>query len=152
MNFADIMLLKHTNINNGKITYTRKKTGVKLNLKVLPQAQVVLEKYQTDTCYVFPILLRDDYTAAQIENRKKKVLRRYNKDLKDLAKLAGITSENLTSYVARHTYATLLKFSGISTDIISQSMGHSSVLVTANYLKEFGNEMIDQANDVLSNL
>ena len=148
MNFTDMMFLKKDNINNGKIEYTRQKTGAKLSLKIIPVVQDIVDRYESNSVFTFPMLLRTNYTANQIANRKKKLLKKYNTELKQLAKLAGIKPD-ISSYVARHTYATLLKFSGVSTDIISQSMGHSSVLVTSNYLKDFGSDFVDNANNAL---
>ena len=77
-------------------------------------------------------------------NRKIKTLRGYNRKLKEIAKILNIEG-NITSYTARHSFATNLKFAGISTDIISQSLGHSNLNITQAYLKEFENEIVDEA-------
>ena len=84
----------------------------------------------------------------QIENRKAKKLKRFNSDLKKIAEIIGI-DKPITSYVARHSFATNLKELGVSTDIISQSMGHQNVSITSAYLKDFDNEIIDDANERL---
>jgi site-specific recombinase XerD len=84
----------------------------------------------------------------QIENRKSKKLKRFNNDLKKIAEIVGI-DKPLTSYVARHSFATNLKELGVSTDVISQSMGHQNVSITTAYLKDFDNEVIDDANERL---
>ena len=49
-------------------------------------------------------------------------------------------------YVARHTYATVLKWNGVDVATISQAMGHSNTDITEVYLKSFANEVIDEAN------
>ena len=67
-----------------------------------------------------------------------------NANLKQLALLAGIKAP-LTTYVARHTFATVLKLSGVSTEIISESLGHSDVTTTQIYLDSFENRQIDEA-------
>ena len=51
----------------------------------------------------------------------------------------------LTTYVARHSYATVLKRAGVATSIISESLGHSSEKVTQIYLDNFENNQIDKA-------
>ena len=51
----------------------------------------------------------------------------------------------LTTYVARHSYATILKRAGVSISIISESLGHSSERVTQIYLDGFENSQIDRA-------
>jgi site-specific recombinase XerD len=51
----------------------------------------------------------------------------------------------LTTYVARHSQATIMKKAGIPTSIIKEIMGHSSERVTQIYLDSFDNEQIDNA-------
>jgi site-specific recombinase XerD len=84
----------------------------------------------------------------QIENRKHKTLSKFNKNLKELAKLAKV-DKNVTSYVIRHSFATNLKQLGVATDLISASMGHANLDITNSYLKEFENNVIDDANEKL---
>jgi integrase/recombinase XerD len=62
--------------------------------------------------------------------------------------LCGIDSA-LTSYVARHSFATNLKHKGISTDIISEAMGHQNIAITQTYLKELESSVIDEAVEKL---
>ncbi|UOV42433.1 tyrosine-type recombinase/integrase, partial [Flavobacterium psychrophilum] len=71
-------------------------------------------------------------------------------DLKQLASLAKV-DKNVTSYVIRHSFATNLKQLGVATDLISTSMGHSNLEITQSYLKEFENNIIDDANEKLLN-
>ncbi len=80
-----------------------------------------------------------------IYNRKLRMLRKINEGLKEIAKIVGIHS-NLTTYVARHSYATILKKSGISTTVISQALGHESEKTTQIYLESFENSIIDEAS------
>lgn len=154
MNFHDMMLLKWSNVQNGRIFYTRAKTKGKINLAVIEPVQRILDYYRLQsrpTNYVFPILLREEMTPKQIANRKHKVIQRYNKKLKDLAALAGVDKKP-SSYVARHSFATILKMSGTSIEKISEMMGHSNVSVTEAYLKEFSNDDLDLENLKLMNL
>ena len=76
------------------------------------------------------------------------MLKRVNKGLKELARLADI-KVHLTTYVARHTYATVLKKSGVPIPVISEAMGHENAEVTQTYLKSFEDEVIDEANEFL---
>lgn len=148
MNFQDMTHLEWKNIRNNRIYYTRSKTKGKINQEIIPPAQKILDYYKSqnrDTKYVFPILLHDDMTAQQTSNRKHKVLRRYNQKLKEIAKIAGI-EKNLSSYVARHSFATILKMSGTPIEKISEMMGHSDVSITIAYLKEFSDEDLDNEN------
>jgi site-specific recombinase XerD len=45
----------------------------------------------------------------------------------------------LTTYVARHSFATILKRSGAPTEFISESLGHKDLRTTENYLDGFEN-------------
>jgi len=100
------------------------------------------------TKYVFPILLHDELSPNQIENRKTKVLKNYNKDLKAIAELAEI-EKSVTSYVARHSFANCLKQKGVATDVISESLGHQNMSITQAYLKKLDTSVVDNAIEVL---
>ena len=76
------------------------------------------------------------------------MLKQVNQSLQALADQANIPV-HLTTYVARHTYATVLKQSGISIGVISEALGHGGEKITQTYLKSFSNEVIDEANHVL---
>ena len=147
MNFNDMMHLKWSNISNDRIQYKRSKTKGNFSVKIIEPVKEILAHYKAQnrpTDYVFPILLKDDLTATQIAHRKHKILSRYNKRLSAMGKLLNI-SMNITSYTARHSFATNLKYAGISTDIISELLGHSDVKITKSYLKAFEDEIIDDA-------
>jgi site-specific recombinase XerD len=147
MNFVDMMKLKWENVQGDRILYIRSKTKGRFTVKMLEPVKRVLEYYKAQnrpTNYVFPILLKENLTPMQIENRKHKTLRRFNKQLKEIAKIQGV-KKNVTSYVIRHSFATNLKYAGISADLIGQSMGHQDVSVTNAYLKEFKDDIIDDA-------
>ncbi|WP_445738365.1 phage integrase SAM-like domain-containing protein [Mariniflexile sp.] len=151
MNFADMMKLEWKAIDNDKIYYTRSKTKGNFKIKILTPVREILNYYKEfaiDTKYVFPILLKNNLTPPQLENRKHKTLQRYNKELKEIAEICGI-DKTLTSYVARHSFANCLKQKGIATDIISESMGHQNLAVTQAYLKEFDNSVLDEAVEIL---
>ena len=151
MNFIDIMYLTWDNIHDDTITYIRSKTKGRFSIKILSPVKEILNFYSnhhTTTNYVFPILLKENLTPTQIQNRKFKTLKKFNKDLKQIAFLVGI-DKKLTSYVARHSFATNLKQLGVSTDIISESMGHQNINITNTYLKEFDSDVINQANEKL---
>ena len=93
---------------------------------------------------MFPILLKEDLDPIQIANRKHKVMSIYNKQLKELADLGGI-KKNISSYVARHSFAHCLKQKGVATDIISESLGYQNLAITQAYLKELDNSVLDKA-------
>ena len=72
-------------------------------------------------------------------------LRTFNRQLMLLGELLGL-GVKLSSYTARHTWATTAYYCEIHPGIISEAMGHSSITVTETYLKPFQNKKIDEAN------
>jgi len=149
INFIDIANLKWSNIVNDRLLYERKKTKELLSIGLLDPAKLILKYYEKfkedDSSYIFPILSSKYITAKSIDNRIDKMLKIVNSNLKNIGSQAGI-KEKLTTYVARHTYATIMKKSGISTSIISEALGHESEKTTQIYLDSFENNVIDEAS------
>lgn len=103
----------------------------------------LIEKYSIkDNTYLFPILSNFHKTELQRANRvyNSKV----NERLKEIGKALDIPID-LTTYVARHSQATVMKRAGVPTSIIRELMGHSSEGVTQIYLDSFDNEQMDEA-------
>ena len=151
MNYTDMMVLKWQDVDATTISYIRNKTKGRFVITILPPVQEILNYYKQHslpTKYVFPILLKDGLTPAQIDNRKKKTLAKYNRDLKEIASLCGI-SKSLSSYVARHSFANCLKQKGVATDVIGESLGHKDLTTTQVYLKELGSTVLDDAAALL---
>ena len=150
INFVDIAHLKHSNIKGNRIVYSRHKTGKKINFPLQPYAAELIEKYNNPNSeYLFPILNEKLHiTELQQHCRIQKSVKKVNKWLKVIAEKLGIDA-NLTTYVARHSYATVLKRSGVNIALISETLGHSDLMTTQIYLDSFENEQIDAA---MSNL
>ena len=149
MNFGDMARLRYRDLIKGRIYYSRHKTQKLLSFQLVPNALQIIQKYSRDNHaqedYIFPILDRHEHrTEQQIHNRVHKVLVHINRELKAWSKLLGLTT-TLTTYVARHTYATVLKRSGVSVELISESLGHSDLSTTQIYLDSFENSQIDEA-------
>ena len=150
INFVDIANLQWKNLSNGRIFYKRAKTGQELSFALSQPALEIIDRLNklTDrkaTSYIFPILNRSVHvTPTQIKNRIKKVMSRVNIDLKAIGASVEIETP-LTTYVARHSFATVLKRSGVATALISESMGHATEAVTQTYLKSFENSILDEA-------
>ncbi len=149
INFKDIATLRYSDLIDGRIYYRRHKTGREMNCRLMPQAQEIINKYSRtgaiEQDYIFPILDRKIHTTEQqIYNRLHKVLVHINRELKEWGKRLGLKTK-LSTYVARHTYATVLKRSGVNIAIISESLGHSDLSTTQIYLDSFENTQIDEA-------
>jgi integrase len=72
-----------------------------------------------------------------------------NNRLKIIARDAGIEA-NFTTYTIRHSWATIAKYLGISTALISESLGHSSIKTTEIYLKDFDDYALDEVNELVT--
>lgn len=145
INFVDIAYLTNENLIDGRLIYTRRKTGKLIKLPLQPQALELIEKYSDkDNPYLFPILSVNHKTEQQRANRVHKVITKVNQRLKEVGKALDIPID-LTTYVARHSQATIMKKAGVPTSIIRELMGHSSEGVTQIYLDSFDNEQIDDA-------
>ncbi len=151
MNYNDLAKLKWSDINQDRIFYTRAKTGKHIQVKILPPVQAILNYYQSESTntFVFPILDESIHkSSVSINNRVKKTLKATNKNLKFIGAELGIKIP-LTTYVARHSWATAMKNIGTTTSIISQGLGHHSEETTQTYLDSFGNDIVDNANENL---
>lgn len=144
INFVDMAYLTRDNIIDTRLVYNRKKTKKLIKLPIQDKALFIVKKYHSDNPYLFPILSAFHKTAQQKANRVHKVLAIINKSLKAVGEELNLPID-LTTYVARHTYATVLKRSGVNTSIISESLGHSSEKITQIYLDSFENSQIDEA-------
>ena len=149
INFVDIARLTDDSIMENRLVYIRKKTKKQIKVPLQSQAVELIEKYkQQDNPYLFPILSPVHKTEQQKVNRVHKVIAKVNKTLKRIGEQLDV-SIDLTTYVARHSFATVLKRSGVNTSLISEALGHSSEKVTQIYLDSFGN---DQMDDAMKNL
>ena len=149
INFSDIALLRYCDIQDGRIRYIRKKTGKEISFPLSDVGLKIIKRHSrtdaTSADYIFPILDRKIHrTEMQRKNRIHKVIGKVNPCLAEIGKMAGLET-HLTTYVARHTFATVLKRSGVNIAIISESMGHSDIATTQIYLDSFENSQIDEA-------
>ncbi len=144
INFVDMAYLTNDNIIDKRLVYIRKKTKKLIKLPIQDKALDIVAKYKSENSYIFPILSEFHKTDTQKANRVHKVLAKVNKCLKSIGEELNLPI-GITTYVARHTYATVLKRSGVNTSIISESLGHSSEKITQIYLDSFENSQIDEA-------
>lgn len=149
INFTDMARIKRENLFDNSLVYKRKKTKKLIRVPLQPKAMEIINKYKSnDNPYIFPILSPFHKTEQQKLNRIHKVIGKVNACLKSLGTELNL-DKKLTTYVARHSYATVLKRAGVSTSIISETLGHSSEKVTKIYLDSFDNE---QMNSAMQNL
>lgn len=144
MSFVDIAYLKWSNIQDGVIRYVRRKTGQLLTVCVEKCMQRVMERYRRpDSPYVFPLLSTTDPARAYAQYSI--AINEYNRQLYRLSQLLP-ERHKLTSYVARHSWATAARDHQIPLAVISAGMGHSSEQTTRIYLTSLDNSIVDEAN------
>ena len=149
INFIDTAYLQWSNITGDVLHYRRKKTNDLFQIPLLPQAKEILAYYMENQIfpkspYIFPILNDTHETALSQSYRLKKVRAQYNNALDEVAKLAGLNT-NLTSYVARHTFANVLKQGGADKSMIQEAMGHEDMKTTEIYLADLDPEVLGNA-------
>nr|WP_321408090.1 site-specific integrase [uncultured Carboxylicivirga sp.] len=148
MNMADIANLKYKNIQNNSLKFIRQKTRdtskvkTEIDVYLTPEAKEIINSLgNTDKqpeSYIFPIL-RSGLTVKQIADTVKQHIKITNKYMKRIADTVGI-DKTVTTYGARHSYATVLKRSGVSTEFIREALGHQTGQTTQNYLDSFEEE------------
>lgn len=147
MPFVDLAYLKKSDIVGNVLIYRRRKTGRLLTVTLVPEAMRLIDQYMnrdSASPYLFSMLNSKEGTEAAYKEYQL-ALRNFNYQLLQLKKVFGLTSD-LSSYAARHSWATMAYYCEIHPGIISEAMGHSSITVTETYLKPFKNKKIDEAN------
>ena len=138
--FVDLARLKKSDVKDGFIVYNRKKTGRRVTVKMEPCMQVIIDRYSNhDSPYLFPLL------RSGSEKEYRALFCRYNRALAKLSAMMGLKLK-LTSYTARHTWASMAYKRGVTLAVISKALGHSSPVTTLAYLKEIDDSAIEQAN------
>ena len=147
INFADLADFKVSDKIENRIHYERNKTHKNFDIRIYPEAQKILDIYlvgKKKDEYIFPII-----KSEMPEQQYKDVQwarNRFNKKLKKLAALCKI-EEDLTSYVARHSFATRAKNQGIATASISEMLGHKNISTTQVYLDSLQSDLLDEMHE-----
>jgi integrase/recombinase XerD len=146
-NITDICKLKYSNISNGEVCFYRQKTLAKAKKKkliyavILPEMQSIISRWGNEDCgpdtFLFPILQGGESPEAE-RRIIKNITKLMNDKMKIVGKKLGIGS--ISTYTARHSYASVLKRSGANIAFISESLGHNDLKTTENYLASFEQE------------
>mgnify|MGYP001263367341 FL=1 len=144
MAFVDMAYLKKSDLQNGSLSYRRRKTGQLLVIKWERCMQEIINKYSTDSSssYLLPIL---KYPYLDSHKCYRNILSGINRHLKEIAKLVNISTP-LSMYCARHSWASAAKYKNIPLSVISEGMGHDSESTTQIYLASLDNTLVDNAN------
>jgi integrase len=146
INIADLINLKYSSIVDGEIIFIREKTKrTTRNTKyiratVTGDMQRIIDRWGNEPLpdsHIFNLVEHTDNPQLAMD-RKKWFTKNFNQHLKMIAVAVGL--DNLTSYVARHSYATVLKRNNVNIAFISESLGHTSLNTTQIYLDSFEKE------------
>lgn len=157
MNFIDLSFLRIRNIIDGRLIYKRIKTkraeqAKEFNIKLTDEAINIINYYTRNKSLnelIFPIL--GDNNATNSEKSYKiyeQQLRNHNRRLGTISKDMELDIK-LTTYVARHTFATTGLHRGISKAQIGDMLGHTNYYTTEAYFGDFDKEVLDEAADVI---
>lgn len=144
MSFVDVIHLRNDWVVKDTIFYARSKTGQRLQVGLLPDLQKIIEKYRTDSPYIFPYI--DSGSSRSVYTQYRYALGMINRYLKQLGRLLHIDLP-LTTYVARHSWATIAKNEGIPISLISEGLGHTSEKTTQIYLASFPVDAVNRVNE-----
>ena len=148
MSFIDMAYLKKSDLQNGILTYRRRKTGQQLSINWEKCMEDIVSKYaQNQTDYLLPIIKETVNERRQYDN----ALHLVNYHLKDLSSLLKL-QRPLTMYVARHSWASAAKAKNIPLSVISEGMGHDSEATTQIYLASLETSVVDKANKMILGL
>jgi integrase len=146
INMADFVKLKYANIEDGEIYFVRQKTERTNRMRreiraiVTPEMQAIIDRWGNPPApdsYIFPIL-KGGEDAVTVKKKTQYTTRAINKRMAEIGKQLGIS--HISTYTARHSYATVLKRSGANIAYISESLGHNSLQTTETYLASFEKE------------
>jgi site-specific recombinase XerD len=132
MAYIDLMNFSKNYISelNGMkvIRSKREKTDESFITLFLPEAEKIAVKY--------------NYSLPKLSNQ------RYNDYLKLLGAGSGV-NKNLTTHVARHTFATYLLNKDIPLETVSKAMGHSNIRMTQHYARLLGKKVVSDMSVLL---
>lgn len=147
----DALYMKVYQVMEDRIYYYRAKTNGLYNIKLIDEALKIVQKYsdlKNPDAYIFPGVEGKDRDAHKSYHL---TYEKVNRALKKIAKNLGIKT-NLTSYVSRHSWATIAKNSDVPVSVISEGLGHSDERTTRIYLESFANTVLDEANEKVTDL
>ncbi len=146
MSFVDMAYLKKKDLQNGVLSYRRQKTGQQLFIKWEKPMQEIVEKYDTSgTPYLLPVI-RD--MGKDARRQYKNAAHLVNDKLKRLGERLGLGIP-LTTYVARHAWASIARSKNIPLATISEAMGHDSENTTRIYLASLDTSVVDKTNSLI---
>ena len=146
INFADMLNLKRSDMREGRIVFNRHKTARLYSMKVEPEAMALIEKYAGKDHLLSIMDSRKDYLqyVRQTNNALRKIGDCERSGLGGKKTHHAICPE-LSTYWARHTWATIAASLDIPKETIAAALGHGGNTVTDIYI-DFDRRKVDEAN------
>ena len=161
MNFTDMAYLKFSDIKKNKLEYTRRKTKDDFSIELWDEPEEIIDIYWKNNftfnpqkpekdkdSFVFPIIKRShdrELERMDIKNG----LKQMNKYIRRIAKTVGI-EDHLTTYVARHSWASIGRALDIPLMVIRDSLGHEDLKTTQIYLDDLDKSEISKATRLIT--
>lgn len=168
MSFIDMAYLRRKDLQGTELCYKRRKTGQMLRIHWEPEMQAIVDRYPArPDGFMLPIL--DDPTespqavppctcprqekarAAYLRQKYKNAILHTNRALAQVSDLLHLQAP-LTTYVARHSWASIAYSRNVPMHVISEAMGHGSERTTRIYLASLSNSGVNRANKKIINL
>lgn len=149
MSFVDMAYLRRSDLAGHVLTYSRSKTGQRLAIHWEPCMQDIVDRWPSSPAgYLLPIVQRTDKDAR---HQYKSCIFKVNKSLREISERLEL-SHPLTTYVARHSWASIAYARNIPVSVIAEGMGHDSERTTRIYLASLSNARVDRANSKIIGL
>ncbi len=145
MSFVDMAYLRKKDVESGFIHYRRHKTDQALTIEVVRQIQEIISKYSNSSQYLLPIIKHEDGTERC---QYQKCLMNVNRNLKKIGEMVGLPVP-LSTYVSRHSWATIAREKNVPLAVISEGLGHDSETTTQIYLDSIRSTAVDKANRLI---
>ena len=149
MSFIDMSYLRPSNLQEGYLVYARKKTGQPIRIKWEKSMQDIIDRYPANPAgYLLPIITSSEKGGR---NQYRNILFHVNSGLADISEMLRIDPP-VTTYVARHSWASIAYSRNVPIAVISEAMGHDSERTTRIYLASVSNTKVDKANSMILHL
>lgn len=143
MSFVDIAFLKKSDVCDGVITYSRRKTRQRLQVRIEPEIRSIIDRFgRSESPYLLPVIRTD---SGNPDRQYENAYCRVNRNIQKVGRMLGLDTR-LTLYVARHAWASIAHSNNVAVSTISKAMGHDSESTTVIYLRSLDTSSVDKAN------
>ena len=143
---VDLLHIRKSQCTNQRITYYRRKTHRKVEIEICPEMQTIIDRYADDSSpFLFPVLTATDSSESMRQYRC--FYQKFSRSLGHVARQVG--EKALTSYQARHSWASIAYKNHVSINDIAQALGHSNTKITQAYIKDIDISHLSKANNIV---